>query len=101
MVQSQIYRKENSTMKKDYLKPEGKVVALRMNENISLSGFPTNDRFGIHYTIEGDKKYIFGDTRFEASNTKNDRYDRFYDLLLAFINNIDPNCLFDPDDVEE
>lgn len=84
-------------MKKDYLKPEGKVVAMRMNENISASGFPVNDVFGIRYTIDGDNKYIFGDTRFTASDTKNERYDRFYDLLLIFIHNINPNCVFDPE----
>ena len=86
-------------MKKDYLKPEGKVVALRMNENISSSGgFALGDKFGIHYTVIGDKKYIFGDTSVETSNTGDEKYDRFYDLILSYLHNVDPNCRFDPDE---
>jgi hypothetical protein len=85
-------------MKKNYIKPEGSVVAMCMNENISASFHnPVGDRFGIHYTVEGDNKYIFGDTSVPASNTGDSKYDHFYNLILVFIHNIDSNCLFDPD----
>ena len=98
MIQSQIYRKEIATMKKNYMKPEGAVVAMCMNENISASSRgPVSDRFGIHYTVVGDNRYIFGDTSVPASNTGDDKYDHFYNLILVFIHNVDTNCLFDPD----
>ncbi len=85
-------------MKKDYMKPEGKVVALRMNENISVSGVPgANDAFGIHYTITDDGvKYIYTSTEWTASSTGDEKYDLFYDLIISYLHNIDPNCRFDP-----
>jgi hypothetical protein len=47
-------------MKKNYVKPEGNVVALQMNENIALSfGFADYIiNFTLAYRVEGDTKYI-------------------------------------------
>lgn len=84
-------------MKKDYMKPEGKVVTLRMNENISTSGDSgvAGDTFGMSYIVAGDKTYIYTSS-FEASNTGDDKYDRFYDLIISYIHGLS-NCRYDPD----
>ena len=83
-------------MRKNYMKPEGKVVALRMNENISASGEPAfRDSFGITYNVVGDTKYIYTSTTVQATSSTDDRFNAFYDLILSFIHDLS-NCRFDP-----
>lgn len=55
-------------MKKNYVRPEGNVVALQMNENIALSfGFADDIiNFTLQYRVVGDTKYI-QDTNIESS----------------------------------
>lgn len=87
-------------MKKDYMKPEGKVVAMNLNENIATSG--SSDTYGMRYRFgeDGVTKFIYT-SEIVASATGNDRFDRFYDLVASYIYGIDPNCRFDPEDKVE
>lgn len=86
-------------MRKVYMKPNGKVVALRVNENISTSGvlgWIGSDQFGVHYNVVGDKRYIYT-SNYESVNTKDESYNAFYDLIISYLYKIDPACRFDPD----
>lgn len=73
-------------MKKTYLKPEGKVVTMSIQENIASSMSMTNDAYGIAYTFgaDGTTKYIMGSS-VEATNTNNENFNRFYDLVKSFL----------------
>ena len=78
-------------MKKDYMKPEGKVVAMNLNENIAISG--SADTYSMTYRLgeDGVTKYIYTSDQV-ACNTGNDRFDRFYDLVASYIYGVDPIC---------
>lgn len=81
-------------MKKVYMNPEGKVVALHVNENISSSGnvFESESHgFGMTYTIIGDKKFIYTSDH-EACTLGDEDYNRFFDLVVSFLYDLDPNC---------
>ena len=85
-------------MKKVYMNPEGKVVSLRVNENISSSSGKisnTSGEFGIKYTIEGDKVFIYTSNH-EACELGDEAYNRFFDLVVTYVYGIDPNCRFEP-----
>ena len=98
MVQSQIFRKENSTMKKDYMKPQGKIVAMQVNENIaiSLDKPMTSMDYGVSYVVVGGTRYIQGVQEYPAANTGDDKADRFYDFLISYLKNLPSNCRFSP-----
>jgi hypothetical protein len=83
-------------MKKDYMKPEGKVVAMNLNENIATSG--SSDTYGMKYRLgaDGVTKYIYT-SDYVACDTDNERFNRFYDLVASYIYGIDPNCRSDAD----
>lgn len=85
-------------MKKDYMKPQGKVVAMQVNENIAISiDKPmTSMDYGVSYVIVGDKRYIQGDLGYEASSTGDPKMDRFFDLLVVYLNKLPENCVFSP-----
>ena len=98
MVQSQIFRKENSTMKKDYMKPQGKIVAMQVNENIAIS-LDVPDTFldyGVSYVVVNGVRYIQGVQDYPAHDTGDEKVDRFYDFLISYINNLPSNCRFSP-----
>ena len=88
-------------MKKDYMKPEGKVVAMNLNENIAAS-FGSADAYGMRYRFgeDGVTKYIYT-SDVVACDTGNDRFDRFYDLVASYIHGVDPICRFDVVENEE
>ena len=85
-------------MKKDYMKPHGNVVAMQVNENIALSiDKPTSSlTYGVNYVVVGDKRYIQGDVNYEASSTGDEKYDRFYDLIISYLHNLPSNCRYNP-----
>ena len=85
-------------MKKDYMKPQGNVVAMQVNENIALSvDKPTSSlSYGVNYVVIGDKRFIQGDVNYEASNTGDEKYDRFYDLIITYLHNLPSNCRYSP-----
>ena len=85
-------------MKKDYMKPQGNVVAMQVNENIALSiDKPTSSlNYGVNYVVIGDKRFIQGDVNYEASNTGDEKYDRFYDLIITYLHNLPSNCRYNP-----
>lgn len=85
-------------MKKDYMKPQGNVVAMQVNENIALSvDKPTSSlSYGVNYVVIGDKRFIQGDVNYEASNTGDEKYDRFYDLIISYLHNLPSNCRYSP-----
>jgi hypothetical protein len=78
-------------MKKDYMKPEGKVITMNLNENIATSG--SFDTYGMKYRPgeDGVTKYIYT-SDVVACNTGNDRFDRFYDLVASYFYGVDPIC---------
>lgn len=84
-------------MKKDYMKPEGQVVTMSIQENIASSESLTGDTFGIHYTVGTDGvKYIQGGS-IAATNTGNEKFDRFYDMVKSYLypDKIPAACRFD------
>lgn len=97
MVQSQIFRKENSTMKKDYMKPQGKVVAMQVNENIAISiDKPmTSMDYRVNYVVVDGVRYIQGVQDYPAASTGDEKMDRFYDFLISYIKDLPSNCRFD------
>lgn len=88
-------------MKKDYMKPVGSLVAIRVNENIALSYETTPSApFGLHYTIGSDgQRFILG-SDFAASSTGDTGFDRFYDFIVTYVYGLS-NCRFDPADSAE
>ena len=81
-------------MKKVYMNPKGKVVALHVNENISSSRniFETeSDPYGIKYMVVGDKKFIQTSDH-EACSLGDEAYNRFFDLIVCALYDLDPNC---------
>jgi hypothetical protein len=73
-------------MKKDYMKPEGKVVAMSIRENIASSEGSSGDNFQVHYTLDLDSgvKYIQG-SNVPATNTGNKDFDSFYDMVKTYM----------------
>lgn len=89
-------------MKKDYMKPAGSVVAVRVNENIAASASSDSyDGFGLHYTFgaDGTTKYIYG-SEHAAANSGDPEFDRFYDLVMTYIHGLSA-CRYDPDQAAE
>lgn len=88
-------------MKKDYMKPEAKVVAMNLNENIATS-LGGSDTYGMRYRLgdDGVTKYIYT-SDIAAQDTGNDRFDRFYDLVASYLYGVDPVCRFDPEEKED
>lgn len=89
-------------MKKIYMKPDGKVVALRVNENISTSGKPVGEvPFGVKYNVAADgTNYIYTSTTPSVS-TNDESFNAFYDLIISYLYQLDPNCRFDPKNTAE
>ena len=85
-------------MKKDYMKPEGKVVAMSIRENIAASEGTSGDTYKIHYTIDAvtGVKYIQGGD-VPATNTGNAAFDSFYDMVKTYLypDRIPANCTAD------
>jgi hypothetical protein len=73
-------------MKKDYMKPEGKVVAMSVRENIASSEGSSGDNFKVHYTLDlaSGVKYIQG-SDVPATNTGNKDFDSFYDMVKTYM----------------
>jgi hypothetical protein len=73
-------------MKKDYMKPEGKVVAMSIRENIASSEGSSGDTFKIQYTVDltSGTKYIQG-SDVPATKTGNDAFDSFYDMVQTYL----------------
>jgi hypothetical protein len=79
-------------MKKDYMKPEGKVVAMSVRENIASSEGSSSDTYKIQYTwgeVPG-VRYIQG-SNYPATDTKNESFDSFYDMVKTYLHGLD-NC---------
>ena len=89
-------------MKKDYMKPEGSVVAMRTNENVAASANGSNPEvyYGVQYSIVGETRYIQDSTEYVAADLGNETLNRFYDMLIAYINGLDANCLYSPTENE-
>jgi hypothetical protein len=82
-------------MKKDYMKPEGKVVAMSVRENIASSEGSSSDTYQIHYTwgaVPG-VKYIQG-SDVPATSTGNKSFDSFYDMVKTYLHDLG-NCRAD------
>lgn len=89
-------------MKKDYMKPAGNIVSIRVNENIATSDVgDSSDLFGIHYTYgeDGVTRYIFG-SEHAASSTGDEGFDRFRDLVNTYVYGLSA-CRYDPDEPAE
>ena len=84
-------------MKKDYMKPEGNVVTIQVNENVATSGRePTAEAFyGVQYAIVGTQAFIMGNTDYAKTSTGDEKLDRFYDLILTYVHGLS-NCRFNP-----
>lgn len=82
-------------MKKNYMKPEGKVVAMSIRENIASSEGSIGDTYKVHYNIDNvtGVKYIQG-SKVVASDTNNKSFDVFYDMVKTYLHNL-PNCRAD------
>lgn len=80
-------------MKKDYMKPEGKVVAMSVRENIASSTGVTGDTYKVHYIVNPvtGEKFIQGNT-VPAADTKNEAFNRFYDMVQIYLNPALSNC---------
>jgi hypothetical protein len=79
-------------MKKDYMKPEGKVVAMSVRENIASSEGSSSDTYKIQYTwgeVPG-VRYIQG-SNYPATDTNNEAFDSFYDMVKTYLYGLD-NC---------
>jgi hypothetical protein len=74
-------------MKKDYMKPEGKVVAVSVRENIASSEGSSGDVYGVYYTPSEDglQQFIQGSDT-PATNTGNKYFDSFYDMVKTYMN---------------
>ena len=82
-------------MKKDYMKPEGKVVAMSVRENIASSEGTSSGNYKVHYTwgeVPG-VKYIQG-SNVPATSTGNKSFDSFYDMVKTYMHNLG-NCRAD------
>lgn len=84
-------------MKKDYMKPEGNVVSIQVNENVATSGqeHTTEAYYGVQYAIIGTQAYIMGNTDYANTSTGDEKLDRFYDLILTYLHGLS-NCRFNP-----
>lgn len=84
-------------MKKDYMKPEGNVVSIQVNENVATSGqeHTTEVYSGVQYAIIGTQAYIMGNTDYAKTSTGDEKLDRFYDLILTYLHGLS-NCRFNP-----
>lgn len=82
-------------MKKNYMKPEGKVVAMSVRENIASSGGSLSDTYKVHYNVDNATgvKYIQGSS-VVASDTNNKSFDVFYDMVKTYLHNLS-NCRAD------
>ena len=82
-------------MKKDYMKPEGKVVAMSVRENIASSEGSSSDTYQIHYTwgaVPGVKYIQASDI--PATSTGNKAFDSFYDMVKTYLHDLG-NCRAD------
>ena len=79
-------------MKKNYMKPEGKVVAMSVRENIASSEGSLQDTYKVHYSVDvvTGVKYIQG-SNVAASDTNNKSFDIFYDMVKTYLHNLS-NC---------
>ncbi len=71
-------------MKKDYMKPEGAVVAICVNENISTSRGGTEDAFLVHYGENSEGKRVIFDSNVPACEIGTEDQRRLIDLLNSF-----------------
>lgn len=82
-------------MKKNYMKPEGNVVALRANENIALSvGLTDGSRVSGTIVVEpiDGKYYISGNLNLEAADTGDPAVDAVINAINAFIGGVYQVC---------
>jgi hypothetical protein len=68
-------------MKKDYMKPEGAVVAICVNENISTSRGGTADAFLVSYGKNSEGKRVINDSNVPACEVGTEDQRRIIDLL--------------------
>jgi hypothetical protein len=68
-------------MKKDYMKPEGAVVAICVNENISTSRGGSLDAFLVHYGKDSEGKRVIHDSNVPACEVGTEDQRRIIDLL--------------------
>ncbi len=83
-------------MKQEYVKPSGRVLAIRLQENIAASagggeGGGGSSLYGITYRQEGDTVYISTGT-YVASSTGNTTFDSFYDLVTSYVYDLTSVC---------
>ena len=82
-------------MKKNYVKPEGSVVALRTNENIALSvGLTDGSRVSgsIETVLVNGKYYISGNLNLEAADTGDTAVDAVINAINAFLGGVYKVC---------
>ena len=82
-------------MKKNYVKPEGNVVALRANENIALSvGLTDGSRVSgsIETLPVNGKYYISGNLNLEAADTGDPAVDAVINAINAFLGGVYEVC---------
>lgn len=74
-------------MKKDYMKPEGKVVAMSVRENIASSTGSTGDTYKVYYSVNPatGEKFIQG-SDVPATVTNNEAFNSFYDMVQIYLN---------------
>jgi hypothetical protein len=75
-------------MKKEYMTPAARVIAMSVNENIATSrpfgdGPSGNNDVTYNYSMDGTTKYI-AFSEVQASTTGNDAFDKYMDKLLMF-----------------
>ncbi len=83
-------------MKHAYIKPAGKVMTMRLRENIAASagGSGTGgggNTYGVTYRQEGDTIYISTGT-YVASSTGSATFDSFYDLVTSYVYDLTSVC---------
>ncbi len=83
-------------MKQTYIKPAGRVMAMRLCENIAASAGGSGESgggnlYGITYRQEGDTVYISTGT-YVASSTGSATFDSFYDLVTSYVYDLTSVC---------
>ncbi len=84
-------------MKKEYVRPAGRVLPLRLSEPVAASsgelgpGVAGGNSYGITYRWEGDSLFISNSTHI-ASSTGSATFDAFYDLVTSYVYDLGSVC---------
>ncbi len=78
-------------MKKNYMKPQGAVVTMNLDENIAASGTTVSYGVNVYTDPATGLKYI-NHTNIEYVEMATPALTKFWNYFLAISQNADPNC---------